>query len=125
LTRWIGTESSDIIYEDQESALTQLLIDSGYLRDEIWNGQCPKYHIEVKATTGFADAPFFVSQNQFNMMDDMMLLDDEATETVYLIARVFLLGNSGMGMKIYVDPARLRIEGQLEFKAEKYEVTPA
>ncbi|KIW01104.1 uncharacterized protein PV09_07391 [Verruconis gallopava] len=122
---WTGTESSDIVYNDGEGALTNLLIDRGYLDVRLWRGGRPRYHIEVKATIGENETPFYVSQSQFTMMEDMMLPENDSSETIYLIARVFWLGSRGMGIKLYVDPARLRLKRELEFKTDMFEVTPA
>jgi len=47
-----------------------------------------------------------------------------AQDKIYLVARVFRLGIEGMGLKIYVDPVSLQIKRELEFKADKYAVTP-
>ena len=54
----------------------------------------------------------------------MMLPISAPANEVYLFARVYSLGYSGMGLKLYLDPARLRLDGELEFRAEKYTVTP-
>lgn len=50
--------------------------------------------------------------------------DVAGTREVYLIARIFSLGDSGIGFKLYVDPETLRKSGELQFKADKYVVTP-
>jgi len=44
--------------------------------------------------------------------------------TVYALFRVFGLGRSSMGLKIYVDPAEQRRLGKLSFTSEKYAVVP-
>jgi hypothetical protein len=54
----------------------------------------------------------------------MQLSHDFARDSIYLVARVFRLGIEGMGVKLYVDPVSLQIERELEFKADKYAVTP-
>jgi hypothetical protein len=54
-----------------------------------------------------------------------MLPISEPANEVYLFARVYSLGYSGMGLKLYLDPAQLWLDGELEFRAEKYTVTPA
>lgn len=77
----------------------------------------------MKTTIGLLDTPFFCSQEQFDMMGEMRL-NDEPSECVYIIARVFRLGSSGFGLKLYMDPATLREEKRLKFKANVYQVTP-
>jgi hypothetical protein len=124
IERWGGFETSDIVYNDRQGQFTNMLIEQGYLDSAIWTGCCPKYCIEVKSTTGLLQTQFFVSQNQYDMMEHKMLPDDAAAAEIYLIARVFNLGRSGMGLKLYVDPARLRRDGTLAFKTDKYTVTP-
>ena len=47
-----------------------------------------------------------------------------AADDVYLIARVFGLGQERMGMKLYLDPWKLRRKKQLRFSANVYQVTP-
>lgn len=43
---------------------------------------------------------------------------------VHALFRVFNLGSSPMGLKIYMDPAEQRRVGKLSFTSEKYAVTP-
>lgn len=124
ITTYPGHETADIVYNDQRSALTGLLIERGYLRSTLWSGRSPKYYIEVKTTTGSQDTPFYCSQNQYEMMESMRLDETSSFNEIYLIARVFSLGNWGMGLKLYLDPAVLRKERKLEFRADKYTVTP-
>lgn len=64
LTDWNGVETSDIVYEDSSSALTDLLINKGHLSDEQWGGATPKYYIEVKSTLDRCPAPFHVTHGQ-------------------------------------------------------------
>ena len=124
LTRWRGSETADIVYNDSEGALTRLLIEKGYLIGPAWSGCSPKFFIEVKTTTGCLDTAFFCSQPQYDRMERMQLLDNSPSDEVYLIARVFDLGASGMGLKLYLDPATLRRTEHLKFVAERYAVTP-
>jgi hypothetical protein len=124
IENWYGSETADIVYDDQQSKLTSLLIQRGYLDASIWANRRPKYYIEVKATTGTLDVPFFVSPNQYHRIEYMMLPIGVAADKVYLFARVYNLGHSEMGLKLYLDPARLRLDGVLQFRAEKYMVTP-
>jgi hypothetical protein len=62
---WQGRETADITYDDTEGELTAMLIDRGYLDDDEWQAARPKYYIEVKATTGSLEAPFYMSKNQY------------------------------------------------------------
>jgi hypothetical protein len=49
---------------------------------------------------------------------------DQNQTVVYVLFRVFSLGRSSMGLKIYVDPAEQRRVGKLSFTSEKYAVAP-
>ncbi|KAF2464794.1 uncharacterized protein BDR25DRAFT_380700 [Lindgomyces ingoldianus] len=125
IVRWPDKEITDIIYEDRNSALTTLLIEKGYLTRSKWEGRSPKFCIEVKTTPYEMSYPFFCSQPQCDMMENMQLSAESDLGEIYLVARVFGLGGSGMGLKLYVDPASLRNERELVFQADKYAVTPA
>jgi len=123
ITRLTEIELTDIVYSDREGELTALLIEAGYLASSSWLGCTPKYHIEVKTTMGSMNYPFFCSQKQFERMEDMELSDGgEDADDVYLIARVFGLGRDRMGMKLYLDPWKLR-RTKLKFCANVYQVT--
>jgi hypothetical protein len=124
LARWPGSETSDIVYEDHRGILTQLLIEKGYLTNSIWAGRSPTFYIEVKTTVSLLGTQFYCSQNQYDLMENMKLCEDRSSSDIYLIARVYSLGDSRMGLKLYLDPANLRRERQLVFRAEKYFVTP-
>lgn len=43
---------------------------------------------------------------------------------LYIIFRVYNLGQDSMGLQIYLDPERLRRRGKLEFTGERWSVTP-
>ena len=58
-------------------------------------------------------------------MHEMALHPGSPVTNVYVILRVFNLGQEDMGMRIYVDPATMERNGELEFKAETYTVVPA
>ena len=45
-------------------------------------------------------------------------------ESVYMIFRVFNMGNNSIGVRIYMDPARMEREGRLRFSADRWTVTP-
>jgi hypothetical protein len=51
--------------------------------------------------------------------------EDQNQTTIYALFRVFSLGRSSMGLKIYIDPAEQKRVGKLLFTAEKYAVVPA
>ncbi|TEY73343.1 hypothetical protein BOTCAL_0079g00080 [Botryotinia calthae] len=127
MPRWSGSETSDIVYEDHDKMLTSLLITNNYFQIEELAGlrfaNSPTYYVEVKTTPGPLDNAFYCSQGQFDRMESMKLQSDELVNEVYLVARVFNLGASGMGFKLYVDPAGLRRRHQLKFAADKYVVT--
>lgn len=55
----------------------------------------------------------------------MKLYEDRPATEVYIILRVFNLGKSNMGMRLYVDPATMADSGELIFEAESYTVAPA
>jgi hypothetical protein len=124
LGQWSGIETSDIVYFDSESTLTDLLIRHGYLTRETWSRRTPTYYIEVKTTMGDVDRPFFCSQPQFDRMEAHELPDDgNGADDIYLIARVFGVGRSQMGLKLYLDPWKMRRNRELKFEAQVYSVT--
>lgn len=49
---------------------------------------------------------------------------DQNQTAIYALFRVFRLGRSSMGLKIYVDPAEQKRIGKLAFTSEKYVVVP-
>jgi hypothetical protein len=49
---------------------------------------------------------------------------DQNHTAIYALFRVFNLGRSSMGLKIYIDPAEQRRLGKLSFTSEKYSVVP-
>ncbi|KAF2421213.1 hypothetical protein EJ08DRAFT_738278 [Tothia fuscella] len=124
LQQWSGTETADIVYEDTEGTLTGRLIEQGYFDRAVWGNSCPKYYIEVKTTTDVLHTPFFVSQNQYDRMQDMTITGDGPANEVYLVARVFNLGQTGVGLMLYLDPAKWQSTGELHFRTDKYVVTP-
>ena len=58
-------------------------------------------------------------------MHEMTLQPGIPVRNIYVILRVFNLGQDDMGMRIYVDPAAMERNGELEFQAETYTVVPA
>lgn len=65
LAPWRGAETADIVYDDIDSRITSALIKRGYPDLNTWTGQCPKYYLEVKTTTGAYDAKFYASKAQY------------------------------------------------------------
>jgi hypothetical protein len=58
-------------------------------------------------------------------MQSSRLPASPSTDTsVYIILRVFNLGQDNMNARIYVDPESLRQEERLRFTPESYSVTP-
>jgi hypothetical protein len=121
MPEWHGRETADIVYQDQDSVLTSRLIEKGYLASNRWEGRSPCYFIEVKTTVGAWNTTFYCSQNQFDMMQSS---DTDPSDKVYLIARVYQLGDTRMGLRLYLDPEKLRRNNRLRFQADKYLVTP-
>jgi hypothetical protein len=66
MTDWTGFETSDIVYEDTNSVLTNFLVLGNYLDRDKWSGKNPKYFIEVKATQQSFDAPFYMTKAQYS-----------------------------------------------------------
>lgn len=125
---WIGVETADIVYADHEHKLTEMLIANNYFgpftnHPSFLASLSPTYYIEAKTTPGQLNIPFFGSQGQLDRMESMKLQILKPANEIYMIARVFKLGGSGMGLKLYVDPAGLRSNGALKFTADKYSVT--
>ena len=46
-------------------------------------------------------------------------------DTIYVIFRVYNLGQQGMRVKVYVDPETMRVREELLFTAEGWSVVPA
>ena len=66
LDPWNGRETSDLVYPDTESILTNILIEKGYLERTVWQSETPEYQIEVKTTTGQWSEPFYMSKSQYS-----------------------------------------------------------
>ena len=56
---------------------------------------------------------------------ESMIIDpkNEAPTQIYVILRVFKLGQKGMGVKVIVDPETKRRNGELNFEAESHTVS--
>ena len=68
LRAWSGRETSDLVYDDVNGVFTRLMVSLGYLDAEYWAGKTPMYYIEVKCMTGAYETPWFVSQNQVDLV---------------------------------------------------------
>ena len=58
-------------------------------------------------------------------MHEVGLQPDLPFKNIYVILRVFNLGQEDMGMRIYVDSASVGRKGELELQAETYTVLTA
>ncbi|KAI1421444.1 hypothetical protein F5Y12DRAFT_767727 [Xylaria sp. FL1777] len=121
---WNGRETSDITYCDVQSKLTTELIEKGYLARNTWEGRHPKYFIEVKTTTGASETPFYISKAQYKRIQGNFNGTDNIGNTIYVIFRVYWLGQENMGLAIYLDPESLRRSGHLKFQSELWSVVP-
>ena len=55
-------------------------------------------------------------------MERMVIQPPQPSPEIYIIFRVFKLGQLGMGMRMIVDPEIRRRRGELEFTAELFTV---
>ncbi|KAK8133494.1 hypothetical protein PG984_005506 [Apiospora sp. TS-2023a] len=120
---WLGRETSDLVYDDTEGALTDCLIERGFLTRVESGGRGPRYFVEVKTTTSTCDTPFYMSKAQYRRMQENTVTMGNSS-TIYVIFRVFNLGQDNMGLKIYLDPEALRVSEALKFTAESWSVVP-
>lgn len=44
--------------------------------------------------------------------------------SIYMIFRVFDMGKRSIGVRIYMDPDQMRLDGTLRFSADRWTVTP-
>jgi hypothetical protein len=58
---------ADFTYEDRSGHMRYMLRDAGVEIDEAWTSSTT-YHIEVKGTLSTCSEPFFVSQNQVDLV---------------------------------------------------------
>ncbi|KAL2822753.1 hypothetical protein BDW59DRAFT_173698 [Aspergillus cavernicola] len=123
---WNGRETADITYNDTDGVLTSLLIDKGYLAPVVWSGARPYYYLEVKTTTLLCETPFYMSGSQYERMQRISLAQTgaEGQHSVYVIFRIFNVGQANMGMKVYVDPNLMRERRELSFTAETWSIVP-
>ncbi|KAI1118839.1 hypothetical protein F5Y14DRAFT_397902 [Nemania sp. NC0429] len=124
MDEWRGRETSDITYLDVQRKLTTEFIEKGYLARDVWEGKHPDYLIEVKTTTGPCETPFYVSKAQYQRIQDNANGSESTGNTIYVIFRVYWLGQEDIGLAIYLDPESLRRSGQLKFQSELWSVVP-
>ncbi|KAJ3566247.1 hypothetical protein NPX13_g7209 [Xylaria arbuscula] len=122
---WRGRETSDITYLDVQGTLTDELINKGCLTRDLWEGKRPSYFIEVKTTTGSCDTPFYMSKAQYQLMQDNTSWPNNANGNIYVVFRVYYLGQDTMDLEIYVDPEALRRTDRLKFQSELWSIVPA
>jgi hypothetical protein len=145
LANWLGRETADLVYTDNDGTFTQ------YLRDHC-EGSFPhqipaarnfethpiEYYLEVKTSTQAYDTRFYMSSGQYKrvspvasssdktltsdaalQMEDMALPVFQQPDKVYVIMRVYDIMSPNVGVKIFVDPLRLK-GTRLVFEAEKW-----
>ncbi|KAF4446685.1 hypothetical protein F53441_9727 [Fusarium austroafricanum] len=123
LAPWPNRETADLVYLDTEGKLTDTLIDANILSPGEWTGKRPRYCIEVKTTTGPCKTPFYMSGNQYRLMESIHHSPDRSK--VYMVFRVFfLLDRSRINYCVYLDPKKLQDEGRLLFTGTTWSVTP-
>jgi hypothetical protein len=54
----------------------------------------------------------------------MKLEQGHAADEVYIICRVYNLGQEDIGFCVYVDPESMRLDDELKFTPDAYAVTP-
>ncbi|KAI1180599.1 hypothetical protein F4777DRAFT_528566 [Nemania sp. FL0916] len=126
---WSGRETADIVYSDHSGSFTELLLNKGYLQGNrrMWEQMKLNYMIEVKTTTQSVETPFFVSKRQFQRMNEhtgFIPTPFSSSPTIYMILRVFNVDNNSIGVKVYMDPEKLRRDNLLVFTELGYSVTP-
>ncbi|CVK97556.1 uncharacterized protein FMAN_11584 [Fusarium mangiferae] len=114
--------TADLVYPDTQGDLTRILADAEILTGD-WSTRRPRYYIEVKTTTGPCRTPFYMSGNQYRLMERIHYSSDFSE--VYIIFRVyFLLDRSQISYCVYPDPKRLQDDGRLIFTGTTWSVTP-
>lgn len=57
-------------------------------------------------------------------MQGMTLSYDTLATEIYIVMRVFNMGQDDVGLRLYVDPATMEREGRLGFETGQYVVMP-
>ncbi|KAF1971993.1 hypothetical protein BU23DRAFT_469303 [Bimuria novae-zelandiae CBS 107.79] len=127
VTNWQGRETADFVYTDRDGSLTQYLAEncSGGMPERVLDarpqGMAPKpieYYLEVKTTTSRCDTRFYMSGSQYQRMENYAIPATGSFDKVYVILRVYNLGQN-TGMRIFVDPHRLR-GSHIDFEIATY-----
>ncbi|KAH7043982.1 hypothetical protein B0J12DRAFT_760369 [Macrophomina phaseolina] len=124
ISPWIGSETSDIVYEDKEGWFQNELRLLGHLDPEDSVSSTATYYLEVKTTTGKFDEPFYMSGAQFKCMKKMTLKTGILASEVYILLRVYNIEGSTPGLLAYLDPHRAKANGSLEFQVDTWSVRP-
>ncbi|KAF4454615.1 hypothetical protein FALBO_15799 [Fusarium albosuccineum] len=95
---------------DHSGQMKVFLQEAGLNLSSEWSGSTT-YHLEVKTTAGSCSEPFFVSQNQVNMMKRF----DNDPNNAYVPIRVFDIDADSPGLKFYPRPWNLSLQGTLEY----------
>lgn len=59
---------ADFVYNDHTGALTGIMVQHGYLNQDVWGEMKPKYLFIVKSTTGSNDVPFHIGRSEFELV---------------------------------------------------------
>ncbi|KAF2680362.1 hypothetical protein K458DRAFT_94472 [Lentithecium fluviatile CBS 122367] len=115
MANWIGRETADLVYTDRDGSLTRYLREnctggfpSGIAANRDFVDQPIEYFLEVKTTTGGCGTRFFMSGSQFQRMESLELAFRTVIDKIYVLFRVYDVASRGRGVKIFVDPCRLR-----------------
>ncbi|KAI6753847.1 hypothetical protein HG530_013023 [Fusarium avenaceum] len=109
---------ADFTYLDHSGYMRAFFLVAGLEPNAEWSSSTT-YHVEVKTTTSDGKEPFFVSQNQVNMMRSYHDDGDNA----YIRMRVSQINNENPELKCYPNPWVLHLEGTLQFtSADGYKV---
>jgi hypothetical protein len=65
---WTGVETTDFVFPDEKSTLTELLISNGHLERSRWSGKTPTFMIEVKSTMSDRNREFYMSDLQYKQV---------------------------------------------------------
>ncbi|KAH8892664.1 hypothetical protein GQ53DRAFT_646961, partial [Thozetella sp. PMI_491] len=102
---------ADFTYLDEREFMKEALRAAGVPLRAGWS-HSTTYHLEVKTTQGHCAEPFFVSQNQV----DLMRLYHNRDSDAYILLRVFNIDGERPGIKYFSNPWALYLNGILEFR---------
>ncbi|KAI0086834.1 hypothetical protein BDY19DRAFT_332743 [Irpex rosettiformis] len=122
LDHFTGDSTADFYYEDTAGVLTKLLLGEESSLTKKWSTRYPRYHLEVKATTGNQYTPFHLSRKQLETASKMTIRDLNAVpEDVYVLIRVWNVRPNDLQQvqyQAYLDPHRLLYNGKLRIESE-------